>query len=89
MELLKNLCLAGGISGNEGEAADIVKAELEKFCDDVSTDSFGNVIGRKGKGGKKFLIAAHIDEIGLMVKYISKEGFIILSKSEALMTECC
>ncbi len=76
MELLKNLCLAGGISGNEGEAADIVKAELKKFCDDVSTDSFGNVIGRKGKGGKKFLIAAHIDEIGLMVKYISKEGFI-------------
>ncbi len=40
MELLKNLCLAGGISGNEGEAADIVKAELKKFCDDVSTDNF-------------------------------------------------
>lgn len=68
--------MTGGISGNEGKIADMIKAELNESCNDVSIDDFGNVIGRKGKGGKKIMIAAHMDEIGLMVKYISNEGFI-------------
>jgi len=76
MELLKRLCLAAGVSGNEGDVANIIKEELEKSCNEVSVDNFGNIIGKKGNKGKKILIAAHIDEVGLMVKHISKEGFI-------------
>ncbi len=76
MELLKRLCLAAGVSGNEGDVANIIKEELEKSCNEVNVDNFGNIIGKKGNKGKKILIAAHIDEVGLMVKHISKEGFI-------------
>jgi len=76
MELLKRLCLAAGVSGNEGDVANIIKEELEKSCNEVNVDNFGNIIGKKGNKGKKILIAAHIDEVGLMAKHISKEGFI-------------
>ncbi len=75
-ELLKSLLLAPGISGSESGIAAIMKSELEKSCDDVHEDSFGNVIAKKGKGPKKIMIAAHMDEIGLMVKHVTKEGFI-------------
>ena len=75
-ELLNKLLRAAGISGHEKEISAIMKQELEKTCDEVKIDNFGNVIGRKGSAGKKIMLAAHMDEIGLMVKYISKEGYI-------------
>jgi endoglucanase len=46
----------------------------------VQIDTFGNVIARKGRGKKKIMIAAHMDEIGLMVKHVSKDGFIYFIK---------
>jgi putative aminopeptidase FrvX len=76
MDLLEKLCRAHGISGFEGEVVGIMKTELGKTCDEVYTDSFGNIIGRKGEGQTKIMLAAHIDEVGLMVKHITKEGFI-------------
>jgi len=76
MELLEKLCRASGISGFENEVQEIMKKEFSKSCDDVEVDNFGNVIARKGKGKKKIMLAAHSDEIGLMVKHISKEGFL-------------
>jgi len=74
--LIEKLCKADGISGFEEEIREIMKKELKKSCDDVIVDSFGNVIGRKGKGKLKIMLAAHMDEVGLMVKHISKEGFV-------------
>ena len=79
-ELMKTILLAPGISGSESGIAGIMKSELEKTCDEVSVDVFGNVIAKKGKGPKKIMIAAHMDEIGLMVKHVSKEGFISFVK---------
>lgn len=78
--LLKELLLAPGISGYEESIAQIMKRELEKTCDSVRIDNFGNVIAKKGKGSKKIMIAAHMDEIGLAVKYINNEGFIYFIK---------
>jgi len=78
--LLKKIMDAAGVSGYEGEIAGIMKQELKKTADDISTDAFGNIIARKGKGGKKIMIAAHMDEIGLMVKHVSKDGFISFIK---------
>lgn len=75
-ELLKKILCASGISGYEGEIASIMKEELGKTCDEVSIDNFGNVIARKGKGDKKIMIAAHMDEIGLVVKHINSNGYI-------------
>ena len=79
-KLLKDLLTASGISGYEGEVAEIMKKELKKSCDEVTIDNFGNVIARKGKGKKKIMLAAHMDEIGLVVRHISKDGFIYFVK---------
>jgi len=51
--LLKELLLAPGISGCEEAVAQIMKRELEKTCDEVRIDNFGNVIAKKGNGPKK------------------------------------
>ena len=73
--LLKKIIEAAGISGYESEIARIMQAELKKSCESVHTDNFGNVIAKKGKGKLKIMLAAHMDEVGLMVKHITKEGF--------------
>ncbi len=78
--LMKKIIQAAGISGYEGEIAQIMCDELKKSVPDAHIDRFGNVIAKKGSGGKKIMLAAHMDEIGLLVKYISKEGFISFIK---------
>ena len=79
-KVLKELLEAPGISGCEESVAEIMKREFSKSCDEVKIDTFGNVIARKGKGGKKIMIAAHMDEIGFAVKHVTKEGFIYFIK---------
>lgn len=81
-ELLKKIIMAPGISGHEGPVAQIMAAELRATTDEVSVDCSGNVIARKkaAAGAKKIMLAAHMDEIGLMVKHISKEGFVSFIK---------
>lgn len=74
--LLKKIIEAAGVSGYETEIAKIMFDEFKKTCEDVEMDNFGNVIAKKGKGKKKIMLAAHMDEIGLLVKHITKEGFI-------------
>jgi endoglucanase len=75
-EVLKKLLCAAGISGYEHEVAAIMKKELAKSCDEVSTDTFGNVIARKGKGGRKIMIAAHMDEVGFIIKHVTPGGYL-------------
>jgi endoglucanase len=65
--LLKKILDAAGVSGYEKEIAELMRSELKKRCDEVEEDNFGNVIARKGKGNKKIMLAAHMDEIGLLV----------------------
>lgn len=74
--LMKKLMEASGVSGYEEDVAGIIAAELKNSCDQVHVDNFGNVIARKGKGAKKIMLAAHMDEIGLVVKHITKEGYL-------------
>jgi putative aminopeptidase FrvX len=76
MELLARLCNTHGISGFEDDVTDIMKKELSKSCDKTEVDSFGNVIGVKGRGKIKIMLAAHMDEVGLMVKHIDEHGFL-------------
>ncbi|MCX7926654.1 MAG: M42 family metallopeptidase [Candidatus Omnitrophica bacterium] len=79
-KLLQTLLDTAGISGYEKEVAQIMKKELKKCSENVFEDNFGNVIAQKGKGKKKIMLAAHMDEIGLLVKHISKEGFLYFIK---------
>lgn len=79
-ELLKRIVDEAGISGSESRIAQLMRDEFKKSCENVEIDNFGNVIARKGNGKKKIMLAAHMDEVGLMVKHISKEGFIYFIK---------
>lgn len=81
MELMKELCLAPGVSGSEEAVAKIISRELKDVADTIETDSMGNLIATK-KGDKKapkVMLAAHMDEVGLMVRYIDDNGFIKFS----------
>ena len=75
-KLLRDIVCAAGVSGFEREIADIMFRQLKRCCDETSIDSFGNVIARKGKGKKKIMLCADMDEVGLLVKYITAQGFI-------------
>ena len=81
MELMKELSLAPGISGSEEEVAKIIARELEGVADKIEIDDLGNLIATK-KGEKKapvVMLAAHMDEIGLMIRFIDANGFIKFS----------
>ncbi len=79
LERLSNAC---GIAGRETEIRNLMMEMLQPAVDEMKQDKLGNVIGtKKGKkGSPKVMLAAHMDEIGLMVKNITKEGFIQFSK---------
>ena len=76
MELLKKLCEAFGPSGCETEISEVIKKEMEGFADEIYSDNMGNIICHKKGTGKKIMYAAHMDEIGLMVTYIEKNGYL-------------
>ncbi|MFH1125788.1 MAG: M42 family metallopeptidase [Candidatus Altiarchaeota archaeon] len=80
MDLLEKLCTAGGVSGFEDEVRAIMTEELKRAKCEVSVDKFGNVIAKKGNGKTKIMLAAHMDEVGLLVKHINKEGYISFVK---------
>jgi len=78
-DLIIKLSNAHGIAGYEDEIRDIIKAELEDFVDEIRVDKLGNVICVKNGNEFKEMIAAHIDEIGFMVKFIEENGFLRLT----------
>lgn len=81
-KLLKTLCEANGVSGDEFSVSEKSAELLRKYTSDVSVDSFGNVtafIGSRDNGKKTVLLDAHLDEIGLIVTFIDDKGFIKVS----------
>lgn len=76
-KLLKELSEIPGPSGFEDKIRNAVEKEIQSYVDSVSTDNMGNLIAfRKGKSDKKFMIAAHMDEIGFIVTHIDDNGFL-------------
>jgi putative aminopeptidase FrvX len=75
-ELLRKLSNAHGVSGSEGSVYAVIKKELKGHVDDIREDPLGNLIAVKRGSKFKVMLAAHMDEIGLMVKYIDDKGFI-------------
>jgi len=76
-QMFKVLTEANGISGFEDEVADLMSGYLNDIAS-ISYDGLGSLVAEKvgTKGGPKVMIAGHMDEIGFMVKSITKEGFI-------------
>lgn len=75
-ENIKKLCLADGTSGDEGDVTKLILSMLPQECD-AKIDPLGNIIVNK-KGAEtpknKVMLAAHQDEVGFIVTYITDDG---------------
>lgn len=83
--LLEKLSNARGTSGNEGQVRDILIEEVKGRVDEFRVDTIGNLITyKKAKGARrnapKVMIAAHMDEVGLMVVHVDGKGYLKFSK---------
>lgn len=88
MELLKKLCQAYSPSGNEGRIRQLITDAVSPHADEITTDNLGNLVVRKKGNGKKILLAAHMDEIGLLVNYIDENGYLRFSPLGGVMPYC-
>ncbi len=73
--LIKTLVEAWGPPGHEHEVRAIIHDLVRDLADEIRTDPAGNLICRMGSGGSKIMIAAHMDEIGLIVNHIDRDGY--------------
>jgi len=79
-ELLRRLIETPGVSGREERQREIAREQLGELTDEVRTDPLGSVIGTKGgsRDDVRVMVAAHMDEIGFLVKHIDDKGFLRL-----------
>lgn len=76
--LIQKLVETVGPSGYEGAVRDAVRAEIAGLADEIRVDALGNLIARKGvkaEDGKRIMLSAHMDEIGLIVTHVDEKGF--------------
>jgi len=76
--LIKKLVETVGPSGYESKIRDVIRGEVEGFADEIRVDAMGNLIVKKGEkkeGGLRVMLSAHMDEIGVMVTHVDKNGF--------------
>jgi len=80
-DLLRTLVEAFGPSGFEDRLRDIIRPEIEPFVDEITVDTMGNLIAHKRPSGAverplRVMVAAHMDEIGVMVTHVTEKGFL-------------
>lgn len=75
-EFLKTITTVRGLSGDEGPVAEKIAEAFHPLCDEVRVDAMHNVIARLGDEGPKVMIAAHLDEIGLMATQVEDDGAV-------------
>jgi len=77
--LIKKLTETFSPSGYESAIREVIRAEVEPLADEVRVDALGSLIirkGEKGKNGLRIMLAAHMDEIGLIATHIDANGFV-------------
>ncbi len=81
IRLLERLCNACAVSGDEHEVRAIVLEQVRPLADEVKTDALGNVLAikhgqeeRVGESRLRVMLAAHMDEVGLMLTYDDGDG---------------
>ncbi|MBU4225995.1 MAG: M42 family metallopeptidase [Chloroflexi bacterium] len=90
--LIQKLTETFSPSGYETAIRDLIRDEIKSLADEIRVDALGNLIARKGpsaglrqaqpdssgqiKNSKKIMLAAHMDEIGLIATHIDENGFI-------------
>lgn len=83
-KLLQTLTETFGPSGYEDEVRKIVRNEVEALADEIRVDTLGNLIvhrrpTKSGQAPKRIMIAAHMDEIGVIVSHVDENGFVRFS----------
>jgi putative aminopeptidase FrvX len=74
--LIQKLVEIGSPSGFESPIREAVRLEIAPLADEMSVDPMGNLIARMGPTtGYTIMLAAHVDEIGLMVTHVDENGF--------------
>jgi tetrahedral aminopeptidase len=81
LDLLKRLTETPGIPGREERVRELIRREAKGLFDQTDVDAMGNLICRRrgSKGGRRIMLACHIDEIGFYVKHIDDKGFLRLN----------
>lgn len=90
--LIKKLVEAYGPSGRESQIRDLVRAEIRGLPDVLSVDALGNLIAifnKKAKTGKRVMLSAHLDEIGLIVSHIDERGFARVTNVGGVSPQTC
>ena len=89
MELLKTLLTAYGATSREGCVREVIKSAIVDYVDSMTTDAMGNLIAvKKGSGaGKRIMVSAHMDHIGLMVMDADENGFLRVYNVGTLHTD--
>lgn len=77
-DFLREITAIRGLSGDEALVSAFVRDTFAPLCDEVTVDKMNNVIARKKGRGPKVMFSAHIDEIGMMVVDIEKDGCLRL-----------
>ena len=79
IETLKTLCSLSGVSSHEDQVRDYIRRRVEPHAGQVRVDALGNLIvfkrGAKATGNK-LMLCAHMDEVGLIVKSVTDEGYL-------------
>ncbi len=78
-QLIQNLTETFSPSGYEDAIRDLILAEIKPLADETRVDTLGNIIARKGEktsNGQRVMVAAHMDEIGLIATHIDEAGFV-------------
>lgn len=73
-DLIKKLTETWGPSGYEHHVREVIREEVQDLADEITVDPLGNMICRVGSGGKKVMVAAHMDEIGVMATFQEKHS---------------
>lgn len=77
MQSLKELTALSGVSGNEKEVRRYILEKIKGKCDEIKVDTMGNILAKKrgnGKINKTVMIAAHMDEVGLICSDFTEDG---------------
>jgi putative aminopeptidase FrvX len=77
-QLLAELSNAGGPSGFEASVRAILEREMRSAGLETSTDGLGSIIGalRGTADGPRIMLAAHMDEVAAIVRYVTSEGMV-------------
>jgi endoglucanase len=91
-DLIQKLVVVPGLPGYEGKIREAIKTEIEPFVSSMEVDALGNLIAKKGTkkpGGLRILLTAHMDEVGLIVTHVDKNGFARFTPMGAVYPHNC